>query len=93
MDLIIEYRNISYQNQLPWKLQLYLFIHSYCLVRLSEKCIVFTLGSSTCKEFQRLMPYMERAMALTFKVKQRLANYFEDVLLLRYRFSQNAFAY
>ena len=36
--------------------------------------IVFMLVRSTCKEFQRLVPYIGRDMAVTFKVTQRLTN-------------------
>jgi hypothetical protein len=36
--------------------------------------VVFISVSSTCKEYQRLMPYIGRDMALTFKVTQRLTN-------------------
>ena len=65
-ELYVQFRYIVHKNHLLRKLQLYIFIHKYCLKDLSKRS-VFTLVTSTCKE---LMPCIGRDMALTVKVTQ-----------------------
>ena len=50
-------------------MELYRFIYKYCLVPLSKRPYCFYV-SSTCKEFQRLMPNIGRDIGLTLKVTQ-----------------------
>ena len=70
-----------------------IYIHSWVLTWLKD-LIVFMLVRSTCAEFQRLMPYIGRDMAVTFKVTQRLTNWFlRRVITDTSFFSQNAVVY